>query len=53
VPVLLFGSDYWKKIINMTAMVEEGTISAEDAQCFEYVDDPALAWARIEAFYNL
>ena len=53
VPILLFGSDYWKKIVNMDAMVEEGTISAEDAQCFEYVDDPALAWARIQAFYNL
>jgi uncharacterized protein (TIGR00730 family) len=53
VPILLFGIDYWKKIVNMDAMVEEGTISAEDAQCFEYVDDPALAWARIQAFYNL
>ena len=53
VPILLFGSDYWKKIVNMDAMVAEGTISAEDAQCFEYVDDPALAWARIQAFYNL
>ena len=53
VPILLFGIDYWKKIVNMDAMVEEGTISAEDAQCFEYVDDPAQAWARIQAFYNL
>jgi uncharacterized protein (TIGR00730 family) len=53
VPILLFGSHYWKKIINIEAMVQEGTISAKDAQCFEYVDDPALAWSRIQAFYNL
>jgi uncharacterized protein (TIGR00730 family) len=53
VPILLFGSDYWKKIVNMEALAEEGTISKEDLNCFEYVDEPEKAWERIRSFYNL
>jgi uncharacterized protein (TIGR00730 family) len=53
VPIVLFGSDYWKRLINMDAMLEEGVISPEDLQLFHYVDTPEDAWAVIQRFYAL
>ena len=37
-PVLMFGKEFWERVINFDALVEEGTISSEDIQLFEYVD---------------
>jgi uncharacterized protein (TIGR00730 family) len=53
VPIVLFGFDYWKRLINFDVMVEEGTISKEDLDLFTYTDDPQVAWDTIKAFYHL
>jgi uncharacterized protein (TIGR00730 family) len=53
VPIFLFGSDYWRRLINFDVLVEEGAISADDLRLFEYVDEPEQAWAGIRRFYNL
>lgn len=53
VPIVLFGSDYWKRLINLDVLVEEGTISPEDLQLFNYVDDPQTAWDIVKQFYDL
>ena len=53
VPILLFGSDYWKRLINLDVLVEEGAISPEDLELFQYVDDPQTAWQHIVKFYDL
>ena len=47
-PVLLYGSDYWKRLIDFEWMVTSGTISKEDLACFKYVDSPAEAWTEIQ-----
>jgi predicted Rossmann-fold nucleotide-binding protein len=47
-PVLLYGSDYWKRLIDFEWMVESGTISKEDLACFQYVDSSEEAWAEIK-----
>ena len=46
-PVLLYGSDYWKRLIDFEWMVASGTIAAEDLACFKYVDSPEEAWKEI------
>jgi hypothetical protein len=46
-PVLLFGQDFWDRIINFEALVEEGTISAGDLELFTYVEAAEEAWALI------
>lgn len=51
VPVLLFGRDYWERIIDFDAIVDEGTIDIEDLELFSFVDSPEDAWAQIKAFY--
>jgi predicted Rossmann-fold nucleotide-binding protein len=53
VPIFLFGSDYWKRLINLDVLVEEGAIKQEDLKLFQYVDDPAVAWEAIKKFYAL
>ncbi|MEY2946749.1 MAG: family protein YgdH, partial [Pseudomonadota bacterium] len=47
-PVLLYGSDYWKRLIDFEWMVTSGTISKEDLACFKYVDSPEEAWTEIQ-----
>ena len=53
VPILLFGSSYWKSIINFEAMIEAGTISPDDVGCFQYVDTPELAWQLVKSFNGM
>lgn len=53
VPIVLFGSDYWKRLLNLEVLVEEGTISPQDLKLFTYVDDPQDAWKYILEFYDL
>jgi uncharacterized protein (TIGR00730 family) len=47
IPVLLFGRAFWERIINFDALVEAGTISAEDLKLFEYVETAEEAWEII------
>jgi uncharacterized protein (TIGR00730 family) len=46
-PVLLFGRDYWQKVIDFDFMVKEGMISPNDVDIFHYVDDEEEAWQII------
>ena len=47
IPVLLFGKTFWERIINFNALVEEGTISAQDLELFSYVETADEAWELI------
>jgi uncharacterized protein (TIGR00730 family) len=37
--IVLYGSQFWKEVINFEALVRHGTISAEDLNLFEFADD--------------
>ncbi|MDJ0859957.1 MAG: LOG family protein [Dinoroseobacter sp.] len=50
VPFLLFGSDFWKKIIDWEALAEAGTISEEDLRLFRFVDTADEAVALIDSW---
>jgi uncharacterized protein (TIGR00730 family) len=47
IPVLLFGKAFWERIINFNALVDEGTIGAEDLKLFRYVETADEAWKLI------
>ena len=49
VPFLLFGKDFWEKIINWDALADAGTISADDLKLFRFVD---TAEEAIDALNN-
>ena len=42
--VLIYGSEYWKKIIDFNALVEAGAIGKSDLKLFSFADDPATAF---------
>lgn len=53
VPVVLFGRDYWKRLLNLEFLVEVGTIDAADLSLYRVVDTVDEAWAVISNFYKL
>ena len=46
-PIVLFGRDYWTKVINFAALAEEGMIAEADLKLFEIVDTPEEGWASL------
>ncbi len=48
IAIILYGSSYWKEVINFDALVRHGTISASDLELFRYADDPATAFAMLQ-----
>lgn len=52
-PLLLFGKEYWSRLINFDMMVQEGMISPEDLMLFQYVETAEEAWQQIADFYGL
>src|SRR5437763_7852877 len=42
--VIIYGSEYWNKIMNLQAFVDAGTVSAEDLELFRIVDSPEEAF---------
>ena len=44
VTTILYGSAYWKEIINFDALLKHGMIGPDDMNLFQYADDPATAF---------
>jgi hypothetical protein len=42
--IVLYGTSYWKEIINFDALVKYGMIAPEDLDLFQYADDPMTAF---------
>jgi uncharacterized protein (TIGR00730 family) len=53
IPILLFGKDYWSRVVNFEAMAEEGVINANDTDLFHWCETAEEGWAHIEKFYEL
>ena len=51
-PVLLFGREYWNRIIDFEALVEEGSIDQTELELFQFVDSADEAWQIILDFYD-
>ncbi len=53
VPIVLVGQDFWTRLLNMEALLDDGTISPEDLQLLQIVDTPQAAWDIVRNFYEL
>ena len=49
-PVLLIGQEYWDRIIDFNAMVDEGCIDQVDFDLFQFVESASAAWDVIRSF---
>jgi uncharacterized protein (TIGR00730 family) len=43
--VVIYGSEYWHRIMNFQAFVDAGTVAPEDLNLFKFVDSPEDAFA--------
>ncbi|HEB53373.1 MAG TPA: LOG family protein [bacterium] len=52
IPVILFGKDYWSRLVNWDLFVEEGTISPQDLDLISYAESAEQCWQIIKDFYK-
>jgi uncharacterized protein (TIGR00730 family) len=53
IPILLYGREYWNRVINFEAMAEEGVININDTELFHWVETAEEGWQKIVEFYDL
>jgi uncharacterized protein (TIGR00730 family) len=47
--VIVYGKEYWSRVLNLDAMVDSGAISPEDLKLFSFADTPEEAFASLKA----
>jgi len=52
-PILLYGREFWARIINFEALAEEGVIAPGDLDLFHTVDTAAEGWAIVREHYGI
>ena len=53
IPFLLFGRDFWNRVINFRELADQGTISPDDLNLFHFVDTAREGWDLIADHYGL
>jgi predicted Rossmann-fold nucleotide-binding protein len=48
IAIVLYGSSYWKEVINFDALVRHGTVSASELDLFRFADDPDAAFGMLK-----
>jgi uncharacterized protein (TIGR00730 family) len=52
-PILLFGRDFWTRLLNFDLLIETGMISPGDEQLFRFVETAEEAWELLDSEYEL
>ena len=50
-PIMLFGREYWNRVVNFEALVEEGVIAPDDLDLFRFVETAEEAWDYVCGYY--
>lgn len=51
-PILLFGREFWTRLIDFSVLIEDGLINPDDVNLFHYVDTAEEAWEAIKLAYS-
>jgi uncharacterized protein (TIGR00730 family) len=51
-PILFFGREFWNRVVNFEALVEEGVISPADLDLFTFCDTAEEGWAHVCRYYG-
>jgi uncharacterized protein (TIGR00730 family) len=51
-PILLFGRDFWSRMVNFQGLADEGVIAREDLDLIHWVEDADEAWDHVQRFYE-
>jgi hypothetical protein len=52
-PILLFGRDFWSRLIDFDLLIDTGMISPGDVDLFHYVESAEQAWTLLEREYGI
>jgi len=47
--IIVYGSEYWKSVLNFEVLAEKGAISAKDLGIFQFADTPEEAFQLLQA----
>ncbi|AGH51260.1 MULTISPECIES: TIGR00730 family Rossman fold protein [Sphingomonadales] len=50
-PILFFGREFWDRVIDFEALVEEGVVSPNDLKLFRFVETADEAWNHVNAYW--
>ena len=51
-PIVLFGKEFWGRLLDFNYLAETGMISWEDTKLFKVVEKAEEGWAHIRQFWN-
>jgi uncharacterized protein (TIGR00730 family) len=51
-PILLFGRDFWNRMVNFEGLAEEGVIAPHDLDLIHWCEDAREAWNFVQTFYE-
>jgi hypothetical protein len=49
ITVVIYGSEYWKKVFNLDVLVDTGAISPKDIELFQFADTPETAFELLKS----
>jgi hypothetical protein len=49
ITVLIYGSEYWRSVINLDVLAEKGAIAMKDLELFQFADTPEEAFEKLKA----
>jgi uncharacterized protein (TIGR00730 family) len=50
-PILFFGREFWERVVDFGALVDEGVIAPDDLKLFTFVDTAEEAWKHVCEYY--
>jgi uncharacterized protein (TIGR00730 family) len=53
IPVVLFGKEFWTRVIDFGALAREGVVSPADLELISWCETAEEAWACIREFYGI
>ncbi len=52
IPILFFGREFWERVVDFDALVEEGVIAPDDLKLFCYCETAEDAWEHVRTHYR-
>jgi len=52
VPILLYGKEFWDRVVDFDALVEEGVVAPQDLDLIHYCESAEGGWAHVRNYYE-
>ena len=50
-PILMYGREFWERVVDWDALVEEGVIGPNDLELIHFVETAEEGWAYVQDYY--